>query len=243
MAGFLSFWRGSVVPQADADRVRGRTWLRWSRSRRRRRASRLTERPSRWSSGRERAARRRPCPADAFVEGEAGTARRVAACPKDSAVRHLLPRTRRAMRSAAITGGSCSHTLTTRQPAASKAASFARSRSTFRSSLARQYDSLVLGCTPCSGQRCQKHPSTITRTRGPGNTTSARHRTPGTGALFLKKRRPRRCSAERSRTSGRVSELRLPCMAARTPRLLGGGAGGRLRDEPGGERDAVMPRS
>ena len=127
-----------------------------------------------------------------------------------------LSRTSSAMAAAATSGSSCSQTRTTRQPIASSAASFFRSRATFRSSFARQYGPLDVGDTPCSGHRCQKQPSTNTASRAAGNMTSARQRTSDPGRRFLKKRSPRRWSAERKATSGRVSRALLPFITART---------------------------
>src|SRR5262245_13840345 len=50
-----------------------------------------------------------------------------------------------------------------------------------------------------------------------GNKTSAVQATPGTGRTCFRKRKPRRCSADRSATSGAVSRERLDCMLRRTP--------------------------
>ncbi len=60
-----------------------------------------------------------------------------------------------AMDAATTAGVSCSHTRTTRQPAAARAASFARSLSTFLASLGSQYSALDLGDVACSGHECQ----------------------------------------------------------------------------------------
>jgi hypothetical protein len=75
--------------------------------------------------------------------------------------------------------GTCSHSRTTVQPAAARAASAARSRSTFFSSLGDQYHSLFLGFEPCSGQACQKQPSTNTATLREVNAMSGRTRRAG----------------------------------------------------------------
>lgn len=48
----------------------------------------------------------------------------------------------------------------------------------------------------------------------------------------LRKRRPRRCSSDRSATSGRVSTRRLPFITAVTATEVGCGYGSRLGDEP-----------
>ena len=70
--------------------------------------------------------------------------------------------------------GTCSHSRTTVQPAAASAASAARSRSTLPASLGDQYHSLFFGLEPCSGQACQKQPSTNTATLRPVNAMSGR---------------------------------------------------------------------
>lgn len=71
------------------------------------------------------------------------------------------------------------------------------------------------GSVPCTGQRCQKHPSTNTATRCRRKTMSARHRSPRTGASCLRKRNPRRCISDRSAASGAVSAPRLASIVAR----------------------------
>ena len=72
----------------------------------------------------------------------------------------------------------CSQIRTTCQPAAASAASAARSRSMVRRSLGAQYHSLTAGLRPCSGQACQKHPSTKIATRRAVNAMSGRTRAP-----------------------------------------------------------------
>jgi len=78
----------------------------------------------------------------------------------------------------ASASGTCSQIRTTRHPAAVSAASAARSRSTVRRSFGAQYHSLTAGLRPCSGQACQKHPSTKTATRRAVNAISGRTRVP-----------------------------------------------------------------
>ncbi len=63
-------------------------------------------------------------------------------------------------RSAASRGSSCSQTRTTTQPAASSSSSVARSLATLASSFAAHQARLLVGAVECSGQRCQKQPST-----------------------------------------------------------------------------------
>ena len=54
----------------------------------------------------------------------------------------------------------------------------------------------------CSGQRCQKHPSTYTATFARVNTRSARRRSPRIGATSTRYRKPRRHTARRRASSG-----------------------------------------
>ncbi len=75
--------------------------------------------------------------------------------------------------------GTCSHSRTTVQPACVRAASAARSRSTFLASLGDQYHSLFFGWEPWSGQACQKQPSTNTATLRAVNAMSGRTRLAG----------------------------------------------------------------
>lgn len=84
-------------------------------------------------------------------------------------------------RSAACSGGSCSHTRTTDQLAESSAASVCRSRRTVRRSLSRHHCALAFGWVACCGQLCQKQPSTKTAIRARVKTRSARRRNPGRG--------------------------------------------------------------
>ena len=141
-----------------------------------------------------------------------------------------------AISAAACPGSSCSQTRMTVQPAACSAASLRRSLWTLRSSFACQYAEFMLGLTPWTGQRCQKHPSTKTANRAEGKTMSALHLTLGSGRRFLKKRSPRAWSADRNARSGPVSELRLAAMTARALSELAAGAGGSreetLRSDP-----------
>lgn len=123
--------------------------------------------------------------------------------------------------SAATSGGSCSHTRRTCQPALSSIWSVSRSRCTLRSSFSCHQSALFLGDVPCSGQRCQKHPSTNTARRALVNTTSARRRTPGNGARSTRYRSPRACSSRRSANSGAVSRERCRRNRLRTASELG----------------------
>src|SRR5580698_859783 len=120
----------------------------------------------------------------------------------------------------------CSHSRTTVQPAWTRASSAARSRSTFLASLGDQYHSLLLGLEPCSGQACQKHPSTNTATLRRVNATSGRTRRSGRSRRkSLRYRYPSACSAARSASSGLVSVRRFAFMFAVTPADVGKGYG------------------
>src|SRR6202034_4050054 len=122
--------------------------------------------------------------------------------------------------------GVCSHSRTTVQPAWTRASSAARSRSTFLASLGDQYHSLLLGLEPCSGQACQKQPSTNTATLRRVNATSGRTRRSGRASpKSLRYRYPSACSAARSASSGLVSVRRLAFMFAVTAAEAGNGYG------------------
>jgi hypothetical protein len=76
------------------------------------------------------------------------------------------------------------------------------SRWTFASSLSAHHVLLFFGAVLCSGQRCQKHPSTKTASFARVKITSGR---PGSSAPCVRKRSPRRCSSLRKTRSGPVS--------------------------------------
>ena len=78
----------------------------------------------------------------------------------------------------ASSSGTCSQSLITDQPARIRAASLIRSRSTFLTSFGPQYHSFARGLEPCSGQACQKQPSTKTATFRAVNAMSGRTRRP-----------------------------------------------------------------
>ena len=140
-------------------------------------------------------------------------------------------RTSSAMRSATSSGSSCSHARTTSQPAAAKTRSVSASRSRLRSSFRCQYCLFVDGTLPCSGQLCQKQPSTKSARRARVKTTSARRRRTGTGRKSTRYLRPRACNADRTAISGFVSRPRLPRILLRTA--------GDDAHEPGGGRHLV----
>lgn len=116
---------------------------------------------------------------------------------------------------AASLGSSCSQIRSTDHPAASSIASVLRSRSRFASSLAPQNSAFFFGRVPCSGHACQKHPSTKTASFPRGKTRSAVRRMAGIGRVDTLKRRPIRCTAERTRSSVDVSRLLVPSIVRR----------------------------
>ena len=88
----------------------------------------------------------------------------------------LIDRISSAMRSAASFASSCSQILMTRQPSSAKRRPVSASRERFASIFSRQNSALLLGQEACSGQPCQKQPSTNTATRAETKTTSATRR-------------------------------------------------------------------
>ena len=143
--------------------------------------------------------RRRPCKPD----GPTATMR-VARTSRSRRGRGYCLRMVASTRSAAVVASSCSQIRITVQPASASAVSVARSRSTLASSFWRHQPALVLGEDPCSGHRCQKHPSTKTATRTRVNTMSGRLRPIWGMAMFTRYRSPRRWSSRLMATSGAV---------------------------------------
>ena len=90
----------------------------------------------------------------------AGSNRTVSGNQNPSEAIYRMCLTRASIRSTAFTGSSCAQTRTTVHPAALSAWSTFRSRAMFPSSFFRQNSALFFGHDPCSGQPCQKHPST-----------------------------------------------------------------------------------
>src|SRR5699024_769627 len=106
-----------------------------------------------------------------------GLGRRGVRLPED----HREPLARRSVRaratcSAASSMSWCSQKRSTTQPAFLNRASVYRSRATFPSSLRSHHVLLLAGSVACTGQRCQKLPSTNTATRSRTKVTSARLR-------------------------------------------------------------------
>jgi len=117
---------------------------------------------------------------------------------------------------AASCGSACSsQTRTTVQPAAASAASFRQSRAWLYAILWDQYSAFARGADCLHSQPCQKQPSTNTPTCSRGKTMSAVQRRPGTGRTCLRRRGPRRWSADRSTRSGVVSVERFALIRAR----------------------------
>lgn len=118
---------------------------------------------------------------------------------------------------AAACVSSCSQTRTTVQPASSSWLVVSISRRMLPSTFAAQNSAFVFATVWCSGQPCQKHPSTYTASRSRGNRMSAVRRTLPRGRRLTKKRSPRACKARLKSSSGTVSRPRLDFMLARTP--------------------------
>lgn len=117
-------------------------------------------------------------------------------------------------------GSSCSHTCMAVQPRSFSLESFRRSLSWFSTTFASQNCAFDFGLTRCSGQPCQKHPSTKMAKRIAANTISGR---PGRSRRCNLNRRPFRCKARRKSSSGPVSLRLSPAMNRRTVSLEAGG--------------------
>lgn len=130
--------------------------------------------------------------------------------------------------SAMISGSSCSHARTSVHPPSVSAWLSAWSRASLRSNFACQNSVLVRGRVAWTGQRCQKQPSMKTATlAGPKTMSGRTQRAAVSTRLSFLKRRPRACSADRSRRSGRVSVLRLACMVLGPPTAVASSVGHR----------------
>lgn len=134
---------------------------------------------------------------------------------------HQLPtgRTCASTLSAHDMRSSCSQNRSTRHPASSRRWLVSASCARFARTLSAQKLAFVFATVWCSGQPCQKQPSTTTATWARGNTRSAVRRSSGTGRRETKYRRPRRCSSRRSASSGFVSRPLFACFPRRTPGL------------------------
>ena len=136
-----------------------------------------------------------------------------------------LERTRRAMRVAAADGSSCSQTRITSQPRSRSRSLVSASRSMLARIFARQNCSLAFGHVPCSGQPCQKQPSTKTATLARRKTTSARRGESSNGLASIEYRSPIAWSSFRMRNSAGVSRCGVDCMRIRTVSEEAGGRG------------------
>ncbi len=134
-----------------------------------------------------------------------------------------LERTRRAMRVAAADGSSCSQTRITSQPRSRSRPLVSASRSMLARIFARQNCSLAFGHVPCSGQPCQKQPSTKTATLARRKTTSARRGESSSGLASTKYRSPIACNSFRMRSSAGVSRCGVDCMRFRASSEDGNG--------------------
>lgn len=123
-------------------------------------------------------------------------------------------RTSQATRSAAVHGSSCSHIRTTVHPASRRRLFVSRSRLRFARIFSAHHCLLVRGARWSLTQPCQKQPSTNTAKRALTKTTSARRRTPRSGAWSTRYRRPRRLSSPRRASSAAVSRRRTAFMRA-----------------------------
>lgn len=129
---------------------------------------------------------------------------RAGRCPAEFCSCAHSCRTMLSIVAATVAGSSCSQTRRTRQPWSTSSVVVCSSRSTFAASFAAHHAELFLAGTACSGQRCQKQPSTKTATRRLGNAMSmVRRGLPGT-LTPTRNLRPRRCSSLRRTSSGAV---------------------------------------
>jgi hypothetical protein len=127
----------------------------------------------------------------------------------------------------ASSAGTCSQSRSTAHPESRSNCVSLASRSALRASLGRQYETLLRGATPCSGQLCQKHPSTKIASCQRVKAISGRQRPPlQSTRKSTRKRHPAACRAERRRCSGLVSRRLLPRMLRATASDRDLGAGG-----------------
>jgi hypothetical protein len=87
-----------------------------------------------------------------------------------------------------------------------------------------QYDAFAVGDTPCSGQRCQKQPSTKIATLALVKTMSALTLVAlATIGIPTRNLRPTRWRADRNASSGLVSAFRFARITAEAPADVGSG--------------------
>lgn len=127
------------------------------------------------------------------------------------------------MRSTARDGSSCSQIRMTRHPACLRCSFVAMSRATFFANFSDHHVSFTAGRVACSGQECQKHPSTKIATLARVKAMSIERRfIPGMDQA-TRYRRPLACRSLRIETSGPVSLRRCLLIRADTPGELGEG--------------------
>jgi hypothetical protein len=147
---------------------------------------------------------------------------RAGRCPSESwSYAHFSCRTMVSIAMATAVGSSCSQTRRTRQPWSTSSVVVCSSRSTFAASFAAHHVELFFAGTACSGQRCQKQPSTKTATCRFGKAMSiVRRGLPGT-LTPTRNLRPLRCSSRRRSNSGAVSERLCELIRRRTSSVGG----------------------
>ena len=156
-----------------------------------------------------------------------GTSRSSGRAPTSQLPCSTSPAPRRAMRVAAVDGSSCSQTRITSQPRSLSRLLVSASRSLLARIFARQNCSLALGHVPCSGQPCQKQPSTKTATLARRKTTSARRGESSSGLASIEYRSPIRMEELPNAQLSRRIALR--CRShAHSDRLRGGWRPGRF---------------
>ena len=111
---------------------------------------------------------------------------------------------------------SCSQNRSTLHPCSSSARVFSLSRDILSSIFSSHHSRLVLGGRKCSGQPCQKHPSTKTQTLAALKTISALQRNFATGRVSFLNLSPARCNPLRRSFSGDVSRDGIACITRRT---------------------------
>ena len=133
-----------------------------------------------------------------------------------------------AIRSAASSGSSCSQIRITLQPASERTRSVLRSRSTFDLSFSTHQSRFAFGVVPCSGQQCQKKPSTKTATLTGPKMMSTLLRKLEIGRACTRYRSPFRWSLFLSSISARVFSCLWPFILFRAASLEAAGVTGLL---------------
>ena len=128
--------------------------------------------------------------------------------------------------SAASCGSTCSQIRTTVQPSERRCSSVCLSRWALHRSFFAHQVALFAGSVACSGQTCQKQPSTKTATFGRVKSRSARRRGKSGRGESTRKRRPWACRIRRSAISGPVSRRRWRLMRRLTSGVVAGRGSG-----------------